>query len=137
LNFDLGTSPEPLAFGDVSANVPVKLPLTVTNQASSPFPVGTLSLSWKIQNIVADGGADDFKVTGGSCKTDKQLKNNSHCTYEVTLKGRSKDEGKAVNANLVVTGEFEGKVCRGHKQTAAATLAGFVIEPNARPHTGP
>ena len=50
LNFDLTTNPSgTLAFGDVSANVPVTLPLTVTNQASLPFPVGTLSLSRKIR----------------------------------------------------------------------------------------
>lgn len=137
LNFDLSHSPEPLAFGDVAANVPVALFLTVTNEADQPeFPAGTLSLSWKIQNIVKNGGASDFKVIGGSCKKNKKLNNNSSCTYKVRLKARQSDEGKAVNAQLVVTGKFAGKVCRGHKQTTIATLAGDVLEPAARPRAG-
>jgi len=137
LNFDLTHSPEPLAFGDVTANDPMTLPLTITNQADQPeFPAGTLSLSWKIQDIVKKGGASAFKVTGGSCKKNKKLNNNSSCTYNVRLKAKPSEEGKAVNAQLVVTGQFTGKVCRGHKQTTTATLAGDVLEPAARPHAG-
>jgi len=137
LNFDLTHSPEPLAFGDVTANDPVTLPLTITNEADQPeFPAGTLSLSWKIQDIVKKGGASAFKVTGGSCKKNKKLSNNSSCTYNVRLKAKPSEEGKAINAQLVVTGQFTGKVCRGHKQTTTATLAGDVLEPNARPTAG-
>jgi Thaumatin family len=137
LNFDLtNTGPQPLAFGDVSANVPVTLPLTVTNEASSPLPAGTLSLSWKIKDIVKNGGASAFKVTGGSCKKNKKLKNNSSCTYNVRLKAKPSEEGKAVNAQLLITGQFVGKVCPGHKQSVAVTLAGDVLEPAARPTAG-
>ena len=137
LNFDLTHSPEPLAFGDVTANDPMTLPLTITNQADQPeFPAGTLSLSWKIQDIVKKGGASAFKVTGGSCKKNKKLNNNSSCNYNVRLKAKPSEEGKAVNAQLVVTGQFTGKVCRGHKQSTTATLAGDVLEPAARPHAG-
>jgi len=134
LNFDLTTNPAgTLAFGDVSANVPVTLPLTVTNEASSPFPVGTLSLSWKIQDIVKKGGASDFKVTGGSCTKNKKLKNDSSCTYNVRLKAKKSNEGKALNAQLLITGQFVQKVCPGHKQSVPVTLAGSVVAPAARP----
>ena len=85
------------------------LPLTVTNEASLPFPAGTLSLSWKIQNLVKNGGASDFKVTGGSCKKNTKLKNDSSCTYKVRLKAKKSNEGKAVNAQLLITGKFVGK----------------------------
>ena len=137
LNFDLTTNPSgTLAFGDVSANVPVTLPLTVTNEASLPFPVGTLSLSWKIQNVVKNGGASDFKVTGGSCKKNPKLKNDSSCTYTVRLKAKKSNEGKAVNAQLLITGQFTQKVCPGHKQSVPVTLAGSVVAPAARPTAG-
>jgi hypothetical protein len=137
LNFDLTTNPSgTLAFGEVFANVPVTLPLTVTNQAELPLPVGTLSLGWKIQNLVKNGGASAFKVTGGSCKKNKKLNNNSSCTYNVRLKAKKSDEGKAVNAQLLITGKFVGKVCPGHKQSVAVTLAGNVGEPAARPTAG-
>jgi len=126
LNFDLTTSPEPLAFPVLAPNVPMTLPLTVTNEASLPFPVGTLSLSYKIQNIVKNGGASDFKVTGGSCNKNPKLKNDSSCTYNVRLKGKKSNAGQAVNAQLLITGQFVGKVCPGHKQTATATLAGNI-----------
>jgi hypothetical protein len=137
LNFDLTTNPPgTLAFGDVSANVPVTLPLTVTNEASLPFPVGTLSLSWKIQNVVKNGGASDFNVTGGSCKKNPKLKNDSSCTYTVRLKAKKSNEGEAVNAQLLISGQFVGKVCPGHKQSVPVTLAGSVVAPGARPHAG-
>jgi hypothetical protein len=137
LNFDLTTNPPgTLAFGDVSANVPVTLPLTVTNEASLPFPVGTLSLSWKIQNVVKNGGASDFSVTGGSCKKNPKLKNDSSCTYTVRLKAKKSNEGEAVNAQLLISGQFVGKVCPGHKQSVPVTLAGSVVAPGARPHAG-
>lgn len=137
LNFDLTTNPAgTLAFGDVSANVPVTLPLTVTNEASGSLPAGTLSLSWKIQDIVKNGGASDFKVTGGSCKKNKKLKNDSSCTYNVRLKAKKSSVGKAVNAELLITGKFGPNVCPGHKQSRAVTLAGSVVAPAARPHTG-
>ena len=126
LNFDLTTSPEPLAFPVLAPNVPTTLPLTVTNEASLPFPVGTLSLSYKIQNIVKNGGASDFKVTGGSCVKNPKLKNNSSCTYNVRLKGKKSNAGNAVNAQILITGQFAGKVCPGHKQTRTATLAGNI-----------
>ena len=126
LNFDLTTSPEPLAFPVLAPNVPMALPLTVTNEASLPFPVGTLSLSYKIQNIVKNGGASDFKVTGGSCVKNPKLKNDSSCTYNVRLKGKKSNAGNAVNAQLLITGQFVGKVCPGHKQTRTATLAGNI-----------
>jgi hypothetical protein len=137
LNFDLTTNPAgTLAFGDVSANVPVTLPLTVTNEASGSLPAGTLSLSWKIQNLVKNGGASDFKVTGGSCKKNKKLKNDSSCTYNVRLKAKKSSVGKAVNAELLITGKFGPNVCPGHKQSRAVTLAGSVVAPAARPTGG-
>ena len=136
-NFDLTTSPAgTLAFGDVSANVPVTLPLTVTNAASGLLPAGTLSLSWKIQNLVKNGGASDFKVTGGSCKKNKKLKNDSSCTYTVRLKAKKSNEGKALNAQLLITGKFGPNVCPGHKQSVPVTLAGSVVAPAARPTEG-
>jgi hypothetical protein len=114
----------------------VTLPLTVTNQASSPLPAGTLSLSWKIQDIVKKGGASDFKVTGGSCKKNKKLQNDSSCIYNVRLKAKKSNEGNALNAQLLITGKFAGKVCPGHKQSVAVTLAGSVVAPAARPTAG-
>jgi len=105
--------------------------LTVTNEE----PAGTLKLSEKISNIPPSKYAKYFSVTGGTCKTEKELSPGGTCTYNLKLKGNIKTEGDAVNANLLITGKFVGKVCpAGDVETATLTLAGSILEPNARPH---
>ena len=39
-------------------------------------------------------------------KKNKKLKNDSSCTYNVRLKAKKSSVGKAVNAELLITGKF-------------------------------
>jgi hypothetical protein len=107
-----------LAFGDVRVKKSVTLPLMVTNNE----PVGSLDLTSSIMG----GNANDFSVTGGSCRTINRLKPGQTCNYQVTLKAKGKVLG-AVNTNLQITGTFRQGVCpAGDVQSVSVNLAGFV-----------
>ena len=107
-----------LAFGDVTIKKSVTLPLTVKNNE----PVGSLDLTSSIMG----GNANDFSVTGGSCRTINRLRPGQTCNYQVRLKPKGKLLG-AVNTNLEITGKFRQGVCpAGDVQSVTVNLAGFV-----------
>ena len=107
-----------LAFGDVTIKKSATLPLTVKNNE----PVGSLDLTSSIMG----GNANDFSVTGGSCRTINRLKPGQTCNYQVRLKPKGKVLG-AVNTNLEIIGTFRQGVCpAGDVQSVTVNLAGFV-----------
>ena len=118
-NVYLTTNPDgTLAFGNVTVKKSVTLPLTVKNNE----PVGSLDLTSSIMG----GNANDFSVTGGSCRTINRLKPGQTCNYQVRLKPKGKVLG-AVNTSLEITGKFRQGVCpAGDVQSVTVNLAGFV-----------
>jgi hypothetical protein len=120
-----------LAFGDVAPGSVATASLTVTNEE----PAGTFKLSEKISNIGTSKYAKYFSVTGGTCTQDNKLSPNGTCTYNLKLRGSTKTEGDAVNADFVITGKFAKKACpAGDVETVTVILAGSILEPAAKPH---
>lgn len=108
-----------LSFSALSPGQRSAQTVTVTNYSGA-----TLRLSARVRG----GDADDFKVTGGSCRANRRLPANATCGYIVTFKARRNDAGGAVQAFLRIKGRYRPrKVCpAGSYQIVILTLAGYV-----------
>jgi hypothetical protein len=86
-------------------------------------PAGFLNLSAKISS----GNANDFAITGGTCRKTPKLSFGQSCTYQVQFTGHKRDAGTNVGSQLIITGTFGPKVCpAGDMQSLTVTLAGAV-----------
>jgi Thaumatin family len=92
--------------------------ITVTNYAGTPL---------KLKARIRHGDAEDFSVTGGTCKTNKILNPGSSCSYSIRLKADKDDAGGAVQSFLTIKGKYRRGACpAGSRQIVNLTVAGFV-----------
>lgn len=118
-NVWLSTTPAAtLAFPRLSVGQSETETLTVTNGE----PAGKLALKGTIVN----GRAEGLSVTGGSC-INRRLHAGKSCTYQIRLKGRKANQGKAISTQFHIVGTFGAGVCpAGDVQSVSVTLAGNV-----------
>jgi hypothetical protein len=118
-NIWLSTNPGgTLAFPQLSVGQSVSETLTVTNNE----PAGKLALKGTIVNAKAEG----LSVIGGSC-VKKKLHAGQSCTYQIRLKARKANQGKAISTPFNIVGTFGAGVCpTGDVQSVSVTLAGNI-----------